>query len=73
VAQFTEDWRRFRLIELDEAVCSAAAELAEQTGARTLDALHLAAALQAGEAALVTYDRRLGEAAERSGLTVVAP
>jgi hypothetical protein len=33
VAQFTEDWRRVRIIELNEAVCSAAAELAEQTGA----------------------------------------
>jgi len=73
VAQFTLDWRGFRVTGLDEAVCSAAAEVAEQTGARTPDALHLAAALQAGEAKLVTYDRRLGEAAERSGLTVVAP
>ena len=36
----------------------------------TLDALHLAAALDAGCASLATADRRLSQAAARSGLTV---
>ncbi len=42
---------------------------------RSLDALHLAAALSvSGElAAVVTYDVRMTEAADALGLTVVAP
>lgn len=42
---------------------------------RTLDALHVATALELGDdlAGLVTYDDRLGEAAESHGIAVVAP
>lgn len=42
---------------------------------RALDALHLATALELGADldAVVTYDRRLAEAADRLGMTVEAP
>ncbi|GAA3612419.1 type II toxin-antitoxin system VapC family toxin [Marihabitans asiaticum] len=40
---------------------------------RTLDALHLEAALRLGADAVLTYDRRLGEAAATLGLDVIAP
>ncbi len=42
---------------------------------RTLDALHLASALALGDdlVAVVTYDRRLADAATMNGMPVVAP
>ena len=42
---------------------------------RTLDAIHLAAALDLGDdlEALVTYDARLAEAAQSNGVAVLAP
>ncbi len=42
---------------------------------RALDAIHLAAALDLGDDldGLVTYDERLGEAAQLNGITVLAP
>ena len=40
---------------------------------RTLDALHLEAAIRLDADAVLTYDRRLGEAARAAGLDVIAP
>lgn len=40
---------------------------------RSLDALHLAAALRAGADAMMTYDQRQADAAEGAGLRVVTP
>lgn len=42
---------------------------------RTLDALHIASALELGDdlSGLVTYDDRLGDAARSHGIPVVAP
>lgn len=40
---------------------------------RSLDALHLAAAVRIGVDAVVTYDRRMAEASQALGLTVIAP
>ena len=40
---------------------------------RTLDALHLEAAIRLDASAVLTYDRRLGEAARAAGLDVIAP
>ena len=40
---------------------------------RTLDALHLEAAIRLDVSALLTYDRRLAEAALSVGLEVIAP
>jgi predicted nucleic acid-binding protein len=40
---------------------------------RSLDALHLAAAIRLEVDGVLTYDRRMAEAAESLGMTVVAP
>ena len=40
---------------------------------RTLDALHLEAAMRLDVQAVLTYDQRLGEAARSAGLDVIAP
>lgn len=40
---------------------------------RTLDALHLEAAIRLDLVAVLTYDHRLGEAAKAAGLEVSAP
>lgn len=40
---------------------------------RTLDALHLEAAIRLDVDAVLTYDRRLGESAKDAGLDVIAP
>jgi predicted nucleic acid-binding protein len=71
--RFARQWRRVRVVELDEETCGIAAELAEETGARALDALHLGAAQRAGEGTLplVTYDRRQAACARELGWTVM--
>ncbi len=43
------------------------------TSLRSLDALHLASAIALDVDAILTYDVRLGEAAEQAGMDVVAP
>lgn len=43
------------------------------TGLRSLDALHLAAAIRIGVDHLITYDRRMGDSARLLGLSVRAP
>lgn len=69
---FSHDWKRLAVIELDEVTCERAAEVAEATGARTLDALHLAAALRlGGPLGFLTYDVRQAIAARQLGLLVV--
>ena len=70
---FDADWSAFHVVALDDETCARAAELAETTSARTVDALHLAAALRAGAPALrlVTFDTRLAQAARGMGWTVV--
>ncbi|MFI7588688.1 type II toxin-antitoxin system VapC family toxin [Spongisporangium articulatum] len=62
------------LLRVTAAVFDEAARL-EPVGLRSLDALHLAAALSLGDdlEGLLTYDERLAEAATRHGVTVVAP
>lgn len=70
---FAEHWRRIHVIELDERTCQRAAELAERTGARTLDALHLGAADRFGGGALafLTFDVRQATAARALGWNVL--
>lgn len=62
------------LVTLSTAVCERAAML-EHDVLRSLDALHLAAALEVGDEleGVVTYDRRLADGAEALGISVVAP
>lgn len=62
------------LIRLDDDLYEAAAKL-DPPMLRSLDALHLAAALSLGPdlAGVVTYDSRMTAGARALGLTVVAP
>lgn len=70
---FANDLRSISIIELDEATCESAAMIAETTGVRTLDALHLAAAqrVSAPGVGFLTFDLRQAQAARALGLTVV--
>jgi predicted nucleic acid-binding protein len=70
---FTQDLRVLSIVELDEVTCETAAGIAELTGVRSLDALHLAAAQRVGGAAIpfLTFDVRQAQAARSLGLTVV--
>lgn len=74
VSQLARVLERLVLIDLDAAVVARAAEL-EPPSVRTLDAIHLASALELGDdlAGFVTYDSRLADAARAIGLEVVAP
>lgn len=60
------------LVNVDDSVLRAAAELASET-LRTLDAIHLASALWVEPDELIAYDRRLLEAARERGLAVSHP
>lgn len=60
------------LAALDRAVYRSAGFL-PMPYLRTLDALHLEAAMRIDAGAILTYDHRLGEAARSAGLEVIAP
>jgi len=62
------------LLAIDRQVVDAAARL-QPTTLRTLDAIHVASALQLGSEvrSFVTYDRRLAAAALAAGLPVASP
>ena len=63
-----------QLMHLDDALLDAAGSL-DASGLRSLDAIHLAAALRLGQdlAFVVTYDHRMASAAGAMGLPVAAP
>ncbi len=68
---FATDLGSFAIIELDGATCELAATIGEQTGARTLDALHLGAARRLGTAlTFITFDVRQAQIARTLGLRV---
>lgn len=60
------------LAALDRAVYRSASFL-PMPYLRTLDALHLEAAMRLDVSAILTYDHRLGEAARSAGFDVIAP
>jgi len=70
---FAEDVRGVALVELDAATVELSAKIAELTGARTLDALHLGAAQRVGGRAVtfLTYDLRQAQIAQTLGFTVL--
>lgn len=70
--RFASDWEHVDVIDVGAHVGEVAAALAERTGLRTLDALHLGAAESVGRSdAFVTFDRRLAAAARSLGWTVL--
>jgi len=70
---FERDWERSFVVALDDAVCRRAIDFGVATGARSVDALHLAAADRAGgrSVPIVTFDIRLGHAARSLGFSVI--
>ena len=71
-AAFADDLHALSTIELDAATCELAATIAEQTGVRTLDAMHLGAATRLGTAlTFLTFDVRQAVAARALGFSVV--
>ncbi len=62
------------IVALDEPLLVAAANL-QNEDLRSLDAIHVAAAVSVGPklAELITYDRRMARAAEGLGLPVISP
>jgi predicted nucleic acid-binding protein len=70
VEKIKRDWSRVDVIEVDMALTEHAAELAVGHRLRTLDALHLAAALAVAgqDPTFVTWDADLHRAAREQGL-----
>ena len=70
-ADLTADLTAMAIVELDADTCELAATIAEQTGVRTLDALHLGAAQRLGTAiTFLTFDVRQAQAARALGFAV---
>jgi predicted nucleic acid-binding protein len=66
------DWAHFHVVDIDQRLAETAAELGAAEGLRTLDALHLAAALTLGTpVTFATWDAALHSAAVRRGLAVL--
>jgi predicted nucleic acid-binding protein len=72
VRRFAADWPSFEVVEVDASLAEHAAELTFTEDLRSLDALHLAAALLIAfdGLTLATWDIRLHRAAESQGLRV---
>jgi uncharacterized protein len=73
-SRFARDWGEIDAVDLGEAVAELAAQIAERTGVRSLDALHLGAAGMAGAddgLPIATFDRRLSDAARSLGWTIL--
>lgn len=73
VRRFTQEWPSFGVVHVDQELAERAANLALTSALRSLDALHLAAALLLPRADLrvATWDGRLHAAAREQGLRVV--
>ena len=70
--QFLEDLDAFALVAIDATICNDAARIAEQTGCRSLDSIHIASALRAGsKTTSLTFDVRQANATRSMGLTVI--
>jgi predicted nucleic acid-binding protein len=72
VRRLIVDWPSFEVIEVDASLAEHAAELTAAEELRSLDALHLAAALLVASDGMTfaTWDVRLHRAAQNQGLAV---
>jgi predicted nucleic acid-binding protein len=70
---FRADWQRLAVVEVDAVLAEDAGRVADLTGSRSLDALHLAALERVGPAgiALITADLRQAQAARALGWSVL--
>jgi predicted nucleic acid-binding protein len=73
LAAFDRDWTRTAVVAIDDAVCRRAARIGAETMARSLDALHLAAAERVGMRSIpiATFDLRLAQIARSLGFSVL--
>ncbi len=71
--RFRRDWQAVSVLEVDRGLSERAAELTVSHGLRSIDALHLAAALAVdpGDLTLATWDRRLWAAGAALGLELL--
>ena len=71
--QFAADMESMALVAVDESVCRAAAQIGEQLGVRSLDAIQLASAQRLAIPSLpfVTFDLRQAQAARSLGFAVL--
>jgi predicted nucleic acid-binding protein len=67
-----EALRAVVLVDVGRAIC-ARARLFDPAHLRTLDAIHLATALEVGAREVIVYDTRLGAAAAAYGMDVLSP
>jgi uncharacterized protein len=69
------EWSAFAIVEVDQELAEQASELALRHELRSLDALHLAAALvlPSDDLVFATWDKRLYAAATASGLQLLPP
>ena len=72
-SQFSELMAAFAFVGEQPSIWMQAADVAERTGVKSLDAIHLAAAsfLEIEELQFVTFDRKQADAARAIGLPVV--
>ena len=70
---FLRDWERMAVVAADATTMGLASSLAEATGVRSLDALHLASAgrVSSRSMRMVTFDVRMAAAARTLGLSVI--
>ena len=73
VRSMREEWPAFGVVEVDQALVEAAARLAVKRSLRSLDSLHLAAALlvPVQDLVLATWDQRLHAAGRAEGLRLL--
>jgi predicted nucleic acid-binding protein len=71
--QFATDLDSMALVAVDEAVCRGAAQIGEQLGVRSLDAIQLASAQRLAIPSLpfITFDLRQAQAARSLGFSVL--
>ncbi|MEY3587981.1 MAG: hypothetical protein RJA47_577 [Actinomycetota bacterium] len=72
---FESDLETMAVIRIDDRIWNSATDIAFRTGAKSLDSLHIAAALSLNDPELtfVTSDRKQARAAVDSGLQVLIP
>ena len=71
-ANFARDLESISIIEVDALVCAEAASIAEETGLRSLDSIHVASARRISDVDItfITFDVRQAEVARSLRLTV---
>ena len=72
-ANFAHDLESISIVEVDALVCADAASIAEETGLRSLDSIHVASARRISdvEITFITFDVRQAAVARSLGLTVL--